>query len=113
VKRDLALWTGVLAGPVVWAISFVVRVFIGGWVCVYPWKAALFAITLLALLLSAGGGLLAWSQWRQVGREYPGEEGGAIARARTMALAGVALNAGFLIVVIAQSLPDFMLGGCE
>ena len=113
MKRDMALWAGLLAGPTVWAISFVAKVFVGGWVCVYPWKPALFAITALALLAAAGAGLLSWSLWQQLRRESASAPTGPIATAHAMALGGVVLNAGFLLVLIAQALPDMMLAGCE
>jgi len=43
----------------------------------------------------------------------PGEIGGAIAHARSLALAGVLLSAIFFLVIVAQAVPNVMLGACE
>ena len=63
--------------------------------------------------ISAVGGLLAWREWKQLGSELPGEGGGAIPRSRIMALAGMLLSAMFCLVIIAQAIPELMLGACE
>ena len=47
MKRDLALWTGFLAGPLVWFLSFGARWSLSGWVCAFQWKPALFVIALI------------------------------------------------------------------
>ena len=42
MKHELALWTGFLAGPLVWMLSFGARWSLSGWVCAFQWKPALF-----------------------------------------------------------------------
>lgn len=113
MKRDLALWTGVLAGPVNWAMIFTAKFFLAPWICAFHWKPAAYVLSVLALALTAGAGLLAWSQWQQVGREYPGQGGGAVARSRAMAFGGVVLSSMFFLVLIAITLPELLLEGCE
>ena len=113
MKQDIALWTGLLAGPFIWLLSFGARWSLSGWVCAFQWKPALFAITAAALILVTVCGFLSWSQWQRVGREMPGEGGGVVARTRVLALMGVALNALSVLLIISQAIPDLMLGGCE
>ena len=54
MKHDLALWTGLLAGPLVWLLSFGARWSLSGAVCAFQWKPALFVIAFVALLMTAG-----------------------------------------------------------
>jgi hypothetical protein len=113
MKHDLALWTGLLAGPTIWLLSFGARWSLSGWVCAFQWKPALFVIAGVSLLLVAACGKLSWSEWQRVGREMPGEGGGAVPRARIMAVMGLALSALSIILIVSQAIPDIMLGVCD
>jgi|SRR3954454_2110197 len=113
MKRNVALWTGVLTGPVVWSMAFVAKFFISYWICAFAWKPAAWVLSIVPVLLTAGAGMLAWSQWQDLGREFPDQTGGTVGRSRALALAGVALSAGFVIVLIAQTFPEVILAGCE
>jgi hypothetical protein len=113
MKRDVALWTGVLTPPIVWSIFFLVKWFISYWICAFGWKPAAWAFSILPMIPTAAAGWLAWSQWQQLGSETPGQMGGTLARSRALALAGIVLSAGFLLVLIAQTFPELILAGCE
>ena len=113
MKRDVALWTGVLTGPIVWSIAFVTKFFISYWICAFHWKPAAYALSAVPVLITGAAGMLAWSQWQDLGREAPGQTGGAIGRSRALALAGIALSGGFVLVMIAQTFPELILEGCE
>ena len=113
MSRDLALWTGILAGPAVWLISFEANFALAPWACIFQAKLALYVVSLIALLLSAASGVLAWRQWKELGREWPGESGGALARSRVMAGSGVLMSAMFSIVIVAQAIPEFILEACQ
>jgi len=113
MKRDLMLWTALLAGPLIWLLSFGARWSLSGWVCAFHWKPALFVIAAVSVMLVAGAGMLAWTQWQQVGREMPGEAGGAIPRARTMAMFGLVLCVFSIVLILSQAIPEVMLGVCE
>lgn len=113
MKGDVALWTGLLAGPMIWLIGFGARWSVAGWACALQWKPALFAIAAVSLLLVAWCGKLSWSEWQRVGREMPGEGGGAVPRARLLAAVGLGLNALAILLIVAQTVPDLMLGACD
>ena len=68
--------------------------------------AAVSALVALALLM-------AWSIWQRVGREYPGEAGGALPRARVLAIGGVLMSALFFLVILSQGVPEVILGACQ
>jgi hypothetical protein len=113
MKRDLALWTGILAGPTVWLFSFEANFALAPWACDFANKLALFLVTIVALILVAGSGWLAWREWNAVGKIWPGEEGGALGRERVMAGCGLLMSAMFFIVIVAQAVPNVMLGACD
>lgn len=112
-RRDVTLWAGILAGPIVWLLSFQAKFTLAPWACEFNTKLALFLVTILALALVAGSGLLAWREWSELGKVWPGEAGGTLARSRIMAIGGVLLSAMFFLVIVAQSIPELILGACE
>ncbi len=113
MKRDLALWTGLLAGPVIWLLSFEANFALAPWACEFQAKLALYVVSIIALILAASSYLLAWRQWKELGKEWPGEAGGTLARSRVMAGGGVLTSALFFLVILAQSIPELILGACE
>jgi hypothetical protein len=111
--RDLLLWIGVLAGPMLWLFSFEAKLYWNTWTCASQTKVALFLVALVAFLLTAGAGLLAWRQWNELGKQSPGEAGNALERSRLMALGGLVFSAGFCMVIVAQAIPDMLLEVCQ
>lgn len=107
MKRDVQLWAAVLIGPIVWFVSF------GAIWTLAGWKPAIYIISLAALAIAAGSGLLGWTQWQQLGRQWPGEAGGAVARSRWLAISGILLSAMFFLVILAQGIVELMLGGSQ
>jgi len=61
--RDLLLWLAVLAGPILWLLSFQAKFSWNPWACASQAKLILFLISFTAFLLTAGAGFLAWRQW--------------------------------------------------
>jgi hypothetical protein len=109
----MKLWIELAAGPLAWFISLLVSFAYAPWACSLRSKPVLFAFPLAALLITAGCGWLAWSQWRQLGREFPGEAAGSVAASRAMASGAVLLNGTFLLVILAQIVAPAILGACE
>lgn len=113
MSRDAALWTSILAGPVVWLLSFVANFALAPWACVFQAKVALYFVSLLALGLAAASGMLGWRQWSALGKELAGDGEGALPRSRVMAISGILLSAMFSLVIVAQAIPELVLGACE
>ncbi len=113
MNRTLALWISVLAGPIVWLCTFQARFTWVPWACTFQAKLVLYLIALLGLLLNGGAALMAWRQWKEMGAVVPGEEGGALPRSRFMALTGIVFSAAFSLVIVAQTIPELILGSCE
>jgi hypothetical protein len=113
MKRDVILWTGVLAGPIVWLFSFEANYALAPWACTFQAKIGLYLVSLAALVLCALSGTLAWREWTALGKQWPGGVGGSEARSRIMAIGGVLMSAMFFLVVLAQAIPSVVLQACE
>lgn len=111
--RYLALWTGVLTGPIVWFFGMEANFAISPLACGYSAKPALYLVSLVCLILTASAGWLSWWQWQKLGRAAPGELGGDSGSSRALAMAGVLLSCMFCLTIVAQSIPNIMFSGCE
>jgi hypothetical protein len=113
MKRDTLLWIAIFAGPVIWMISFAARFSLTPWVCSKQWKPGLYLITILAVVIAVGSAGLAWAEWKQLGEEWPGQQGTSLARSRMMAISGVLLSSLSALLILSQGLADIVLGACE
>jgi 4-hydroxybenzoate polyprenyltransferase len=111
--RDLILWITVFAGPVFWLFSFQAKFSFNTWTCASQTKLPLFLFALIAFVLTAGAGLLAWRQWRALDKQSPPERGDLLARSRFMAVGAIAFSVGFCLVILAQTIPDMIIGPCQ
>ncbi len=113
MNRDLALWTGILAGPIVWLISFEALFALNPWACIWQAKLTLYLVSLLALLFSGASGLLAWRQWNVLGREADPHGGDTLSRSRIMAFSGVIVSSFCCLLIVAQAIPELVLESCQ
>jgi hypothetical protein len=94
-----------LASPVIWFASHGVQFALAPLTCTWQSNVILWLATALALLLDAASGYIAWNQWQR--------SGSAASIPPWLATSGVALSAGFFLVILAQAIPALMLPGCE
>lgn len=113
MNRNVLLWIGVLGGPLTWLASFEARFALAPWACTFQSKAALFGVAVVAILLCATFALLSWRQWKLLGQQRVTAEGSPIARENFMAVGGIVLSGGCLLIVLAQSIPELILGACQ
>ena len=72
----LALWTGLLAGPIIWLMQFQTNYTLVPWACRSGEHFLIYIVVAVALLLVAGAGFLSWRSWQETGRDWPDEEAG-------------------------------------
>ena len=113
MNRNLALWIGVLGGPITWLCSFEARFALAPWACTFQNKLALYAVALVALACCASFAALSWRQWRALGELGSSGDGGSLPRSTFMAIGGIALSAGCFLIVLAQAIPEVVLRACE
>ena len=109
-----ALWAGVLAGPTAMLAQLEVNYALVNWACgAARWELALHLVSLLALVVTVGAGLLSWRNWRRAGGGWEDEGAGVMPRSRFMAAVGILISALFSLVIIAQWISIFVHGPCE
>ncbi|HEX4748181.1 MAG TPA: hypothetical protein VH302_01445 [Bryobacteraceae bacterium] len=112
MNRSLALWIGLLGGPVIWLCSFEARFALAPWACTFQNKWALHGIAIAALIFCLCCALIAYGQWKSISNGDLSPDAGAIPRANFMAILGMFVSSGCGMIVIAQSIPEFVLGAC-
>jgi hypothetical protein len=113
MNRNLILWIVVLGAPLAWLCSFEAIFALAPWACTFQSKLALYGVSGAALIACAGCGALAWTQWKSLGEGGPSSEAGVLPRSNFMAIGGLILSAGCFMIVVAQAIPEIMLGACE
>jgi hypothetical protein len=109
----LSLWAGVLVGPVVWLLQFQANYTLVTLTCNHGGKWALHAVSVAALLLTAGAGALAWGNWREAGESTENEGWGVLPRSRFMSVLGMLVSAMFFVVIFAQWIASWVFGPCQ
>jgi hypothetical protein len=118
-----SLWFGLLAGPIVWSVYFLIGYGLAEVACrtdalsfnLFSWPAlaiAIIGLTLLALLITLYAGVLAYRNWRQAGDRsllYYSEQELSERYNQFMAFAGILLNLLFGFVIFLTGLPAFFL----
>lgn len=96
--RQAALGTGLVLGPMAWFASFEANFALAPLACAGNGKGILILVSAVALALAMASGVLAWTQ-----RTHH----------RRLAVSGAVISALCSLVIIAQAIPNLMLGGCE
>ena len=116
--RITALWIGVLAGPLAWAVLLETNYVLSYVACEQRQTWMLHLAAAMALAMVAGAAALTWRAAPQ-GLSYERERevstdpiATAIVRARFMAIGGLALCAWFALVIIATEIPVLVLKPC-
>lgn len=104
-----ALWTGVLAGPLFWFAHQQLSVALAPWICAHGHHWLLHAATAACGSGAAAAGLISVGNLRRPpSAPLDGEKG----LSRFLAWLGVLGAAFFLLTILAQGLPNFLLDPC-
>jgi hypothetical protein len=108
------LWLGLLLPPLAWTVQMAAMYTAQPWQCLHPEGISVSDSTsLLAALAALAGGAVAWVGRRKslASASQPAEQQ-LRSRARFMSSLGVALCVLFLLVIIAQWIPNHLLSPC-
>jgi hypothetical protein len=95
--KQVVLGTGLVLAPMAWFVSLAVNLALAPVACAGH-RDILLLVSTAALGLAVAGGILAWSQ-----RDFH----------QRVAVSGMVCSALFAMVIVAQAIPNLMLGGCE
>jgi hypothetical protein len=109
----LPLWTGILAGPVAWALDLSISYAIVKWICSSRREAVLHAITPAALLIVAVGAVASFMALRHSTGDRPTDGPDPRQRARFMAILGLTMCALFGLTIVANAIPRWVLDACQ
>jgi hypothetical protein len=117
-RQVLALWTGMLAGPLAWLLLLEWNYVASYVACETRQTWFLHAATLAAVALVAAAGLRAWRAGRGPAEDphppiEPVSEATSDARARWMAQAAVASSGWFILVMLSMEVPVIVLRTCQ
>ena len=108
-----ALWTGLLLAPAAFLLNLEIAYAVVPAACSSQSLLLVHGVHLVCLVLASLGALSAWRSWRTAGESWPGDAGGPVSRSRFMAGLGLLTSALFLLVIVAQWIPSFMLNPCQ
>jgi hypothetical protein len=111
-KGIFALWFGVLAGPLAWALGLNAEYSLVLLACARGAMLPIHLVSLGTLLLAASGGVVGWREWRRAGAREPGEGGGTLERSRFLAALGILSGAYFALTIMAQWIANLFLNPC-
>ncbi len=110
----LMLWAGNLLAPTAFLLDLQLAYQMTSIACRHQTMWHLHLVHLVMILLGTAGALLAWRAWERVGRaEYDPTGAGPIPRSRFLGLLGVSTSALFVLVMLAQWMPQFFLDPCQ
>ena len=115
-QRLVALWTGLLAGPVVWLALLETNYALSYVACETRQMWFLHVAAGVALVLVAGAAVLAWRAGPAADDDHDEPPGNPIIgedRARWMSAAGVALSVFFMVVIVATAIPAMIHHVCD
>jgi hypothetical protein len=115
-RRSVALFAGLLGGPLVWFALLEVNYVLSYVACETRHTWFLHAATLASAVAVAAAGWTAWRSGPADATERPTDplsSDTTESRARWMAIAGVALSVWFILVILTMEIPIVLLATCR
>jgi heme/copper-type cytochrome/quinol oxidase subunit 2 len=108
-----ALWYGILVPPLSFGADLLLSYALVAHACSTGHFYLLHLITIIAVLVTLSAGLLAWREYNRIPRDANDEGGSPIDRAHFMAIGAMIWSAAFVIVIIANAVPRWILSPCD
>ena len=110
--NPLTLWYAILAGPVAWAFEEALNYAFDEHACSTGHFYVQWIVCVCALLVALSGAFIARIEISRTGEQH--EDGGTPRdRSWFMARLGLAASLGFALVIIALTVPHFILSPCD
>jgi hypothetical protein len=109
----LPLWTGILAGPMAWALDLTTSYAVVKPVCHTHSDGMLHLIALGCLAMVMGGAAISWFAFQRTAGDLPTDGGQPRQRARFMAVLGMTSSALFAVQILAGAIPPWVIDACQ
>jgi hypothetical protein len=107
------LWTLIVAGPVTVAAEMQANFVLVRQACSAQQSLMLYAVIIVAMLLTIATVLVASSQWRRAGTAWPTEAVDLANRIRFITALGILSSAMSFLVILAQGIATVLLDPCQ
>lgn len=108
------LWFALLAPPLTFLAQLEVNYAMVSSLCERGYRWPLTLVTLVAIVVCLAAGVVAWRAWRATDGPWPDYVTPAPSpRSRFMAALGMLVSALFLVLLVAQAIPPFILTACQ
>jgi len=104
---------GFLGAPTVWALEFIISYAITQHACSTGQHWELYLLSLISGSLAGGATFIALRNLRLTSEKDSSDGGTPLDRTRFMAISGLMISAFFVMVIIAEAVPRFILSPCD
>lgn len=108
-----ALWLLIVAAPIIVAIEMQTNYVLVRLACSAQRNVALYAVTIVAIVLTIAIGLIALALWRVEGITWPRESSELPDRVRFIAVLGMLSSGMSLLVIVAQGIATVLFNPCQ
>ena len=108
-----ALWTLIVAGPIIVAMQMQANFVLVRQACSAQRNFALYAVIILAMLLTIATALVGMSLWRRAGTAWPTEAINLANRIRFITALGILSSAMSFLVILAQGIATVVFDPCQ
>jgi len=108
-----ALWLLIVAAPIIVAIEMQINYVLVRQACSAQRNIALYAVTIVAIVLTVATALIALALWRVEGITWPTESPDLSARVRFIAVLGILSSGMSLLVIVAQGIATVLFNPCQ
>ena len=109
----LWLWAGVLLAPLAFLSHLQVNYTLTQKLCPSGRTLPLHVMTLVFLLITVLGCLIAWRSWRRAGKGLPDESEGEQTPGKFLGVVGMMLGFLSFLIIVAQWIPQFIFNPCQ
>ena len=107
------LWLVVVIPAVICAAAMEANFTLVRQACSMQRNVALYAVTAVALLLMVGVAVVAFTNWKRAGAEWPGETADVTTRTRFISMLGLLGTLMFFLVTLAQGIATIHFDPCQ
>ena len=107
------LWTLIVAGPIIVAMQMQANFVLVRHACSAQRSVVLYAVIILAMLLTIATALVGMSLWRRAGTAWPTEAIDLANRIRFITALGILSSAMSFLVILAQGIATVVFDPCQ